>query len=70
MTPGEVRLGQRLTVVPAGRRSCTVTAVRRTLWRKRLTRFWVRWDGTDADAEHLPQDAYYLSPVGTVTEES
>lgn len=64
MAPEDLQPGMTLTNAPCDTPLwCTVTRVVRTRWRQRVTRFWVRWDGADADAEHTPEDARYLTPV-------
>lgn len=65
MNANDLRPGQQLTNAPSSSqpRRCEVTSVARAPWTKRVTRFWVRWEGTDGNAPHMPEDAAYLNLV-------
>jgi hypothetical protein len=65
MNADDLQPGMRLTnaaysIKPA---NCRVTRVARTRWRKRVTWFWVIWEGERAEAAHTPEDAQYLEVI-------
>jgi mRNA-degrading endonuclease toxin of MazEF toxin-antitoxin module len=65
VNPDDLAVGQVLTneMYSAEPRRAVVTSVTRTVHRSRVTRFRLRWEGTDADAGHMPGDARYLEVV-------
>jgi hypothetical protein len=60
-----LRPGMELTNAAHGGRPHTavVSRVRRTRWRRHVTRFWLIWEDEDGnEAGHPPEDAAYLDP--------
>lgn len=64
MNADRLRPGMELTNAAHGGlpHTAVVSRVRRTRWRRHVTRFWLIWEDEDSEAEHLPEDAAYLDP--------
>ncbi len=63
MTQDEIHLGLRFRNMD-GRYTGTVSRVSRSR-KGRLRRFWARWDNdpSGGEAEHMPEDAEYLTEL-------